>query len=69
MTYKLIRTASFERDVRLAKKQNRDLDKLAEVLELLRRGVFLRNIATISLKDDLRNFGNFIFNQTGSWYT
>lgn len=38
MTYKLIRTASFERDVRLPKKQNRDLDKLAEVLELLRRG-------------------------------
>lgn len=38
MTYKLVYTASFKRDVRLAEKRNCNMKALSEVLELLKRG-------------------------------
>lgn len=38
MKYKVKFTGQFKRDLKLAKKQNRDLDKLYEVIELLASG-------------------------------
>ena len=38
MKYQVIYTSKFKKDLKLAKKQNRDLDKLYKIVELLSTG-------------------------------
>ena len=44
MTYEVIFTSQFKKDLKLAKKQNKDLDKLFEVIDILANGKKLEKI-------------------------
>ena len=44
MTYEVIFTSQFKKDLKLAKKQNKDLDKLFEVIDILANGKKLKKI-------------------------
>ena len=57
MTYQLIYTNSFKKDLRLAKKRNYDMKKMEEVLTLLKSGKKLpRKYKDHQLKGNLSKF-------------
>lgn len=57
MTYRLIYTSSFKKDVRLAEKRHLDMNALAEVLEWLKSGKkFPEKYCDHQLKGKLKKF-------------
>ena len=57
MTYRLIYTSSFKKDVRLAEKRHLDMDALTEVLEWLKSGKKLpEKYCDHQLKGKLKKF-------------
>ncbi|OQC10644.1 MAG: hypothetical protein BWX74_00565 [Tenericutes bacterium ADurb.Bin087] len=66
MKYKVKFTKQFKKDVKLAKKQNKNLDKLYEVVELLAKGEnLIRNTEITHLLESTKVLENVISNQTG----
>ena len=59
MKYDIEFTGSFKKDIKRAKKQNKDLDKLFEVIEIIANGEKLeKNIRIILLKENMKEVAN-----------
>lgn len=69
MTYEVIFTSQFKKDLKLAKKQNKDLDKLFEVIYILANGKKLeKNIKTTNLVETTKELVSVTWNQIGFLY-
>ena len=59
MKYDIEFTGSFKKDIKRAKKQNKDLDKLFEVIEIIANGKKLeKNIRIMLLKENMKEVAN-----------
>ena len=59
MKYDIEFTGSFKKDIKRAMKQNKDLDKLFEVIEIIANGEKLeKNIRIILLKENMKEVAN-----------
>lgn len=59
MKYDIEFTGSFKKDIKRAKKQNKDLDKLFEVIEIIANGEKLeKNIRIMLLKENMKEVVN-----------
>ena len=59
MKYDIEFTGSFKKDIKRAKKQNKELDKLFEVIEIIANGEKLeKNIRIILLKENMKEVAN-----------
>lgn len=69
MTYEVIFTSQFKKDLKLAKKQNKDLDKLFEVIDFLANGMKLeKNTKITDLVETTKELVSATWNQIGFLY-
>ena len=67
MKYEVKYTNQFRKDLKIAKKQHKDLEELFRVINILAlmAVLWIQNIATTALREITREPGNVISNQTG----
>ena len=66
MKYDIQFTTQFKKDLKLAKKQNKDLDKLFSVIEVLARGKrFHPNTGTMIYPETTRGPGSAMWSRIG----
>ena len=64
MKYAVKFTAQFKKDLKLAKKQGKNLDRLFEAVGILAEGAFWRHLfATISFPESMRTSANATSNR------
>ena len=66
MKYEVKFTSQFKKDLKLAKKQNKDLDKLFEVVNILADGaLWMQSIVTMICQEIIKAQENVILNLIG----
>ena len=69
MTYEVIFTSQLKKDLKLAKKQNKDLDKLFEVIDILANGKKLeKNTKITNLVETTKELVSATWNQISFLY-
>lgn len=64
MKYDIQFTNQFKKDLKLAKKQNKNLDKLFEVIDILANDGWIQNTKTMTLQATIRARVSVILNRT-----